>query len=116
MKARLKFGCQWLGLIGLAYFLLPVGLCTGLVLTLFGSRPLLIERGTFDSDGTPVRYQIFSLRFPARREPKWLTGFICQYRFDWLPSLTSGLRGWLSPAAVGKLWSPWLRSGFERWP
>ena len=116
MKARLKFGLQWLMLLGLAYFLLPVCLFTGLVLAMFGSRPLLIERGTFDSDGTPVRYQVFSLRFPPGREPGWLTEFIRQHNLDWLPSLTSGLRGWLSPTSVGRIWSPLLRRGFERWP
>lgn len=117
MKSRLKFELQWLVLFCAAIYLLPICLLTGLVLALFGSRPLLVERGTFDLDGTPVRYQVFSLRFPSGREPKWLADFIRQYRLDWLPAITSGLRGWLSPAAVGRLcWVPVWRKCFERWP
>ena len=110
MKSRLKFGLQWLVLFYISVSLLPMCLLTGLVLALFGSRPLLVERGTYDLDGTPVRYQVFSLRFPSGREPRWLTDFIRQYTLDWFPSLTSGLRGWLSPAAVGRLFLPmWNR-------
>ncbi|NBV23453.1 MAG: hypothetical protein EBS05_16230 [Proteobacteria bacterium] len=116
MKARLIFGCQWLVLLLLCVFLVPYGLLTGLVLHIFGSRPLLTERGGFDLDGTPVRYQVFSLQFPSGRQPKWLTRFVCRYTLDLLPLLTSGLRGWLSPTAVGRLWWSLPRRGFERWP
>ena len=93
-----------MALLLLCVFLGPHGLLTGFVLHIFGSSPLLTERGGFDLDGTPVHYQVFSLQFPPGREPKWLTRFVCRYALDLLPLITSGLRGWLSPAAVGRLW------------
>jgi hypothetical protein len=117
MKARLTDGVQWLALVGLAVYLLPIALLTGPVLTLFGSRPLLVERGTFDVDGTPVRYQVFSLQFSPGRELMWLPDFIRQHHLDWLPAIGSGLRGWLSPVAVIRMVClPVWQKCLERWP
>lgn len=117
MKASLTLGLQWLVLLVTAIHMWPTCVITGLVLVMFGNRPLLIERGIFDSDGTPVRYQTFSLQFSPGREHQWLVDFIRQYNFEGLPAIYSGLRGWVSPAAVGRIcWLPAWRKCIERWP
>lgn len=112
MKARLVFGLQWLGLLCLCLTILPVWLFVVVVLGLHGSRPLLSERGTFDMDGTPVRYQVFSLQFAPLQESPGLVNLLRLYGLDLLPALGSGLRGWLSPNAVARLWFPAGRSRF----
>lgn len=111
MKVRFLFGLQWLALLCLSLAILPVWLLVGVILGLRGSRPLFSERGTFDLDGTPVRYQVFSLEFRPGQESPWLINFLNLYGLDLLPSLGSGLRGWLSPKAVARLWFP---AGFSR--
>lgn len=110
MKAKLKTALQWLFLVVVWIFMLPSCLLTGAALAALGSKPLIEERGTFDFDGTPVRYQVFSLKFPERSRSTWIVDFARLYSLQLLPSLFSGLRGWLSPAAVARLWlTVWQR-------
>jgi len=103
MTSSLTSGLQWLGLLSFTILFAPTCLAVGCLLASFGSRPLLEERGAFDLDGTPVRYEVFSLS-RSSNQPKWLVTFIRRYNLDLLPSLASGERGRLSPAAVARLW------------
>jgi hypothetical protein len=115
VKAKLTTAFQWLLLVIVLVHIWPVCLFTGLMLAALGSRPLLSERGAFDCDGTPVRYQVFSLEFPQRGQSFWFAEFARRHSLDLTPSLLSGVRGWLSPAAVGRLWLPIWQRGLGQW-
>ena len=103
MTSSLTSGLQWLGLLSFTILFAPIGLASGCLPASFGSPPLLEERGAFDLDGTPVSNEIYSLS-RSSKQPKWLVTFIRRYNLDLLPSLASGVRGRLSPAAVARLW------------
>lgn len=106
---------NWLLLAFVCVFMSPTTLLVALALSAAGSRPLLTERETFDSNGVPVRYQVFSLQFSPEASRDWLTSFLTRHFLNLLPSLFSGLRGWLPPEAVWRLWQPvWERGAGHR--